>query len=127
VPFEPDGDLRGDWDSARLTQALTNLVGNAVHHGVASLPITVKATGTLDAVVVRVHNSGRPIPPADFERIFQAMGQGTGEESRDPRHFGLGLYIVDMIVKEHGGSVAVQSSADEGTTFTVTLPRKAPD
>jgi signal transduction histidine kinase len=120
-----EGDLRGDWDADRLTQAVTNLMANAVEHGAADSPVRVAAHAQGNEVVLSVHNYGPAIPASDFDRIFDAMSQGQNEGARDRRHLGLGLYIVDKIVKAHGGSVGVSSSPEAGTVFTVVLPRAA--
>jgi signal transduction histidine kinase len=63
------------------------------------------------------------IPSEQLGRIFDAMTQATSGGARDRRHLGLGLYIADKIVKAHGGSIDVRSSEEDGTTFTVHLPR----
>ena len=121
------GDLTGEWDANRLNQALTNLVSNAVHHGSEGTPILIAAQGAPDNVVISVHNQGPPISPSDIGRLFEAMGTPKDNGQRDRRHLGLGLYIVDRIVKAHGGSVDVTSSEADGTTFTMRLPRRAAD
>jgi len=122
---ETGGDLAGAWDVDRLTQALTNLVGNAVQHGPAGKPIRVSARGLADEVTFSVHNEGSPIPAEQQAAIFQA-GQrgGTRPAASDRRHQGLGLYIVERIVAAHGGAVSLRSTSAEGTTFTIRLPRK---
>lgn len=126
VQVETDGDLSGLWDADRLTQALTNLVGNAVQHGAPRKPIRVTAHGVADQVMLSVHNEGSPIPPEQLAAIFQEGHRvGGPTAATDRRHQGLGLYIVERIVASHGGSVSVRSSAEEGTTFTIRLPRKA--
>jgi signal transduction histidine kinase len=125
VQVETSGDLSGAWDADRLTQALTNLVGNAVQHGAPGKPIRVSAHGRLEEVILSVHNEGPPIPAEQQAAIFQE-GQRVGARSAaaDRRHQGLGLYIVERIVAAHGGTVSLQSTAAEGTTFTIRLPRK---
>jgi signal transduction histidine kinase len=123
VAIETSGDLRGRWDANRLAQMLTNLVGNAVEHGAADAPITVAARGAEREVVLSVHSNGPAIPKNEMRQIFDAMKHGTQNVARDRRHLGLGLYIVDKIVAAHGGSVDVRSSKEQGTTFTVHLPR----
>jgi len=128
VQVETRGDLSGVWDADRLTQALTNLVGNAVQHGAPGKGIRVSARGRLDEVMLSVHNQGPPIPAERQAAIFQE-GQrvGTRPASADRRHQGLGLYIVERIVAAHGGAVSLHSTAAEGTTFTIRLPRKPSD
>lgn len=65
--FESSGDLLGEWDSDRLAQLVSNLVGNAIQHGEGS-PVTLTALEVGDQAVVSVHNSGSPIarPAGDF-------------------------------------------------------------
>ena len=125
VQVETGGDLSGAWDADRLAQALTNLVGNAVQHGTPGRPIRVSARGVADEVTLSVHNEGPPIPAEQQAAIFQE-GQRVAERALagDRRHQGLGLYIVERIVAAHGGGVSVRSSAVEGTTFTIRLPRR---
>lgn len=122
--IETSGDLMGQWDRARLTQALTNLVANAVQHGSDSSAIVVTARGMENEVVLSVQNHGPVIPREEWGQIFQAMKQGGDENARDGDHLGLGLYIVERIVTAHGGSIAVTSSNKEGTIFTIRLPRR---
>ena len=122
IEIDLAGDLAGSWDAARLTQALTNLVGNAVQHGDATAPISVSARGNEREVVIAVHNEGAPIPADKMGRIFDGITRG-GNAGRDRRHLGLGLFIVDRIVEGHGGTIDIQSTPELGTTFTVRLPR----
>jgi signal transduction histidine kinase len=125
VQVETGGDLSGQWDADRLTQALTNLVANAVQHGTRGKPIQVSAHGVGNEVTFSVHNEGPPIPVQQQEAIFQEGHRAGGQtDATDRRHQGLGLYIVERIVTSHGGNVSVRSSAQEGTTFTIRLPRK---
>jgi signal transduction histidine kinase len=124
VQVETSGDLSGAWDADRFTQALTNLVGNAVQHGAPGHPIRVSARGAAGEVTIAVHNEGPPIPAGEQAAIFQAGLRAGAPTTGDRRHQGLGLYIVDRIVAAHGGSVSVQSSAADGTTFTIRLARR---
>ena len=124
LQIETDGNLRGRWDCQRLTQALTNLVSNAVQHGSDRSPINIAVRGTPDEVVIAVQNDG-VIPEEQLGRIFGAMSRGVPESTQDRGHLGLGLYIVDKIVTAHSGSIDVRSSKEQGTTFTIHLPRQA--
>jgi signal transduction histidine kinase len=116
------GDLRGEWDPDRLTQVVSNLVGNAIQHGDGT-PITLTAHGDGDFVKLAVHNAGPPIPPDVLPFVFEPLARGAGEAAG--HSIGLGLFIARAIVLAHGGDIQVTSSADAGTRFTARLP-KAP-
>jgi two-component system sensor histidine kinase/response regulator len=116
-----EGDLRGDWDSGRLSQVLSNLVGNAVRHGNVTMSITVRLVASDPDVQISVHNGGH-IPEDLIPRLFQPFQSGVGRRTR-AEGLGLGLYIVQQIVIAHGGDVQVSSSPAEGTTFRIRLPR----
>ena len=122
---DASGDLRGEWDAARISQMLSNLLGNAVQHGSESSPIRVTVQGSAHDVELRVHNDGPAIPTSDLHGLFNPLKRlKSGEPpSRHPRNLGLGLYIAEQIVSAHGGTIDVSSSPAAGTTFTVHLPR----
>ncbi|HEY3821634.1 MAG TPA: sensor histidine kinase [Polyangiaceae bacterium] len=120
--FTAAGDLRGQWDSDRLAQVVSNLVGNALQHGDVSQPIDVVARGDRDEVVLEVHNRGPTIPGALLNKIFEPMvrrREGSGRSTG----LGLGLYIAKEIVLAHGGTLDARSTEAEGTTFMARLPR----
>jgi signal transduction histidine kinase len=123
-PIELDvrGDARGEWDPARMSQTVSNLVGNALTHGERGAPVHVSVHGDEREVDLEVHNSGPPIPSDLLPVLFQPFRRGMLEDGTS-WSLGLGLYIVDQIVAAHGGTVSVRSTAQEGTTFTVHLPR----
>jgi len=125
--LETTGNLKGQWDCARISQVLANLLGNAVQHGVAKSIIKVTLRGEPDEVVLRVHNRGQAIPPADLPGLFSPFKRLTGDQApaNAASSLGLGLYIAEQIVTAHGGTIGVESSDVEGTTFTVHLPRVA--
>lgn len=114
IAFSTRGDLRGQWDRGRLEQVVSNLMGNAVHHGNGR--IAVEAVGENDAIVLRVHNLGPPIPPDDLPTLFEPFRRSENGRS-SAGGLGLGLYIVKEIIRAHGGTVQVTSSEPEGTTF----------
>jgi signal transduction histidine kinase len=121
------GETHGYWDCERLMQAMTNVLSNAVQHGTPRVPIEVGLDGSAGTLTISVCNEGPVIPADRIERIFDGMkALDVPQADRDRRHLGLGLYIVDRIVRAHGGSITVQSSIDRGTTITVALPRGAP-
>ncbi|MEX2154261.1 MAG: sensor histidine kinase [Gemmatimonadaceae bacterium] len=124
VNVQTDGDTTGTWDCERLTQAVMNLVGNAVHHGTPGAPIDIIVAGHRDEVTISVRNQGQPIPANQMGRIFEAMKELDSPSGKDRSHLGLGLYIVDKIVRAHGGSVHVESGQGV-TVFRVQVPRDA--
>ena len=119
------GDLTGVWDRDRMYQVLANLVGNAVQHGEPRSPIELRIDGGDDGVVIEVANRGEPIPPALLPFIFDAFRKSRTVHPSRNHGLGLGLFIAQQIVRSHGGSIAVTSSASDGTTFRVHLPRVA--
>jgi PAS domain S-box-containing protein len=122
IHVETRGDGRGEFDEDRLAQLITNLVGNALQHSPAGTPVRVSSRAEDSGLTLSVHNAGEPIPPGLLPVIFEpyrrgavaALGRGS---------IGLGLYISRQIVLGHGGRIDVRSSEEEGTTFTVWLPR----
>jgi signal transduction histidine kinase len=120
--------LTGRWDAARVGQMLANLLANAAQHGAPGEPVIVVVDGDKDAVRVQVSNAGPPIPAEARENLFSPLRQkplAEGERRAGSSGLGLGLYITNEIALAHGGTVEV-TSGDEGTTFTVRLPRTPP-
>jgi signal transduction histidine kinase len=122
-------EQRGRWDAARLSQALTNVIGNAVQHGARGTTVSVRVTGTAHEVAIAVHNRGAVISREQMDGIFNPM-----QTRKLPRatamgptgSLGLGLYIAEQIVRAHEGEIVVESTPEGGTTFTIRLPRGAP-
>jgi phosphoserine phosphatase RsbU/P len=108
-------------DGNRLAQLVGNLVSNAMTYGDPAAPVSVTSSVAASSFSIAVHNAGTPIPPEAQARIFQPMTRGT--DTNAGRSVGLGLFIVQEIVRAHGGSVKVTSTAEEGTTFVSTMPR----
>lgn len=119
-------DLNGRWDADRIEQLVANLLRNALEHGDPATPVEMAARAEGDDVVLTVHNEGSAIPLERQLVIYQPFNHPRGgEKKRDlsPYSLGLGLYIVKQIAEAHNGAVAVDSSAESGTTFTVRLPK----
>ena len=96
-----------------------NLLSNALKYGNrAPVEVAVASDGVTATLVVRDHGLG--IPPESRARVFERF-----ERAASSRHYGglgLGLYIVRQIVEAHGGTIALDSEVNVGSTFTVELP-----
>jgi len=122
VTIEVDGDLWGEWDRDRAIQAIGNLVSNALKYG--RDPVVVSATGAADEVLVAVTNHGETIPQDLVSKLFDPFQRGELGAGRRAG-VGLGLFIVKEIMRAHGGTVALESAEEGGTTFTLRWPRNA--
>jgi PAS domain S-box-containing protein len=128
LTIEQQGEAEGFWDPARIAQVIENLVSNAFKYGAPDRPVVVRTLGGERWIRLEVHNRGPPIDPALLPHIFEPLRQGRerAPSGAGASGVGLGLYIVDHIVRAHGGTIDVHSSAAEGTTFIVRLPREPP-
>jgi two-component system, sensor histidine kinase and response regulator len=117
-----EGDCEGEWDSERISQVASNLIGNALKHGDANGPVEVHLDGSVrDRVTFTVKNAGT-IPAQVVDHLFDPFSGGGRQPGRS-EGLGLGLYIVSQIVQAHDGSVDVESGQDGTTSFRVRLPR----
>jgi len=146
LAFEMVEDPRGapailQGDRARLRQVVSNLVGNAVKHTTHGLihvqwgvdhqdtPQVSQEQGVLSEDICRISvavtDTGKGIPEAQLENIFRAFEQVGSGESQDDRmceSIGLGLAVVGRVVHNMGGQLRVDSTVDQGSKFTITLP-----
>jgi PAS domain S-box-containing protein len=109
----------GAWDRLRLEQVVSNLMSNAMKYG-AGRPIVIRVTRSHGYARLEVRDHGIGIAPQDHDRIFQRF-----ERANSGAHyggFGLGLWISREVVLALGGSIEVESTPGEGSTFFVTLP-----
>jgi len=113
----------GMWDPDRLAQVVSNLVDNATTHGCVEGPVLVKLADEDRTVTLEVHNAGRPVPSDLMPLLFDPFRRGASRDAARGEGLGLGLFIANQIVLAHGGSIDVRSSVQEGTSFTVRLPR----
>ncbi|KVT76234.1 histidine kinase [Burkholderia territorii] len=115
------GDLAGRWDAGRTCQLIVNLLTNAVRYGKGR--IVLDATGHAGYISVAVFNEGNPIPREALPTLFDPLTRGQlSNESGVASGVGLGLYICRCIANAHQGTISVVSG-EEGTTFTVLMPR----
>ena len=110
-------------DPLRLSQLLSNLVGNAITHGLSTAPVTVLAFAEGSEIVISVTNQGAPIPASLMPLLFQPFTRSEGGARGDG--LGLGLYIASQIAAAHEGCLSVTSTAVSGTCFVARFPAQA--
>jgi PAS domain S-box-containing protein len=106
-------------DAQRVGQILGNLVGNALKFTTRGGTITISAEAAERAVLWRVSDTGKGIPADQLPHLFDRFWQSR---RGDRRGLGLGLSIVDGLVKAHGGRIDVASETGKGTTVGFTIP-----
>lgn len=106
-------------DFGRISQLVSNLLSNAVHHGAPGGPIRIN--GYIDGknMILSFSNAGTPIPEEQMELLFKPFTRAEGNKKNEG--LGLGLYICSQIAESHGGQLEVRSD-DISTVFTVKLP-----
>ena len=107
-------------DVGRVQQLVSNLLANALTHGAQERPVVFTASASHNELVLTVRNEGEPIPPDSLDQVMSPFWRRSTSASREG--LGLGLYICAQIVRAHQGRIAVTSTREEGTTFTVHLP-----
>jgi len=112
-------------DTGWLEQALTNLLSNAVKYAPDAPDIEVKVRRDGPQVVISVRDHGIGIDEDDLSRIGQRFFRAR--TSTGTTGTGIGLNLTKTLVEMHGGSVSVESSKGEGSTFTIRLPIAGPD
>lgn len=109
-------------DPDRITQVLTNIIGNALTATPAGGSVTVRARARGQSAEVVVTDTGAGLAAADLERIFERFYRVPGQPRRSSGS-GIGLTIARNIARAHGGDVTAASAGPgQGATFTVTLP-----
>jgi signal transduction histidine kinase len=114
-----NGLPRARFDRARIHQALSNLIGNALKFTPPGGRVTVGVDQEDEWIRLYVADTGEGIPADQLPRIFQPFWQA---QIADRRGLGIGLTIARGIVEGHGGRIWVESEPGEGSTFYFTLP-----
>ncbi len=116
------GNVDGWFDHRKLERAFFNLLLNACESaGGRPAKVAIEISGIHSGVEIRVVDNGRGIPDSIRESLFEPF-VSYGKENGT----GLGLTVVQKIVQDHGGDVAVAQTSPEGTVFRITLPRPTP-
>ncbi|WNG35737.1 PAS domain S-box protein [Archangium violaceum] len=117
--------LQGNWDADALRRLIENLCSNAIKYGDPTGRVTVTLREDGNQVELAVHNWGRTISPQEQEGLFQYFARTKSAEVSGKKGWGIGLTLVRGVAEAHGGSVHVESTQENGTTFWVRLPKDA--
>jgi signal transduction histidine kinase len=130
VSEEKEVGVRGDFlepcevsvDPNRLRQVFANLLDNAIKYTPEGGRVTITTRNEPGRVVVAFRDTGIGIPPGEQDKIWARLYRG--DKSRSQRGLGLGLSLVKAVVEAHDGRVTVTSAVEEGSEFTVILPKE---
>jgi signal transduction histidine kinase len=107
-------------DVVRMRQAFANLLDNALKYTSDGGRVEIETRKNANEILVTFRDNGIGIPHEEQNKIWERLYRG--DKSRSQRGLGLGLSFVKAIVEAHGGTVAVESGTDAGSTFTIRLP-----
>ena len=111
-------------DTQMIQRMLSNLLDNAIKYTPPGGSVSVSVSENDGQVVVSVKDTGIGIPPRDLPHVFERFYRG--DESRSQTGIGLGLSLARAIARGHGGDITTTSNPNQGSTFTVTLPKSLP-
>ncbi len=109
-------------DREALGRAVWNLLDNAVKYSPESTTVFVEVLKEDGNLAIRVRDEGPGIPLGEQKQIFRKFARGSQAKVGRAKGTGIGLAMVQHIVKEHGGEIRLQSELDRGSTFTILLP-----
>ncbi len=109
-------------DENALTQVFVNLVSNAIKFTTPGGEVKISAQGDSHHVYTAVSDNGIGIPSADVPLLFTRFFRGSNAVESEIPGTGVGLYIVQSIVEQHGGEIKVHSEVGKGSQFEVLLP-----
>ncbi|HEX7366175.1 MAG TPA: PAS domain S-box protein [Pelobium sp.] len=110
-------------DETHIIQVLNNLLSNAIKYGPESSRIEVNIANVSEFVKVSVRDYGVGMSAEDKKKVFERFFRGSDIQKRFPG-MGIGLYVCDQIIKNHNGTLWVESEKGKGATFSFTLPKK---
>jgi PAS domain S-box-containing protein len=121
LSLDLDPTIKGEWDPSKLEQVIVNLLTNSIKYGQGK-PIRIQAASTNGMAHLTVQDFGIGIDDGAQKKIFDLFERAPSAKKYGG--MGLGLFVVNNIVKKHGGTIRVESKLDQGTTFILELPKK---
>lgn len=124
IHISGDLSIEGRWDKLRIEQVLLNLISNAIKYGNGK-PIHLHLKKTESNLQLSITDQGIGIEEKDQNRVFDKFVRAV-PKNHSPG-LGLGLYLVQNIVKAHNGALTLESQPGKGSTFTMILPLQCQD
>jgi len=135
---ESPGELVVSGAPTALRRALTALVDNAIAHSERDMVVRVlvqadagngsgdgsRSAGPEGLVRMSVHDEGEGLDPADATTLRQRFARGASSSTSSGRRFGLGLALVDEVVRAHHGTLEITGARGKGSSFTMVIPRR---
>ena len=122
VHVHVDENLQANIDPLLIRSAVTELLENAMWYSDKGAPITLMAKQAGNKLHITVADKGMGVRKREHDRIFQKFTRGTSAARYRPNGSGLGLYVVQLIMKMAGGSVVLKSKLNQGSEFTLRIP-----
>ena len=119
---EIQGGIWSEFDEEAIAIVISNLLENALKYGGANPRVDVRLTEDSGRAQLDISDNGQGIAPNDIPRVFERFWRAGDEMTRTTQGTGLGLFLVQQIVNNHGGEVTVAQTGPDGTTFRVILP-----
>ena len=109
-------------DKGRLAQVFLNLISNAIKYAPDAPLIDIEVSASAETATIAVRDHGIGIPKEQCEKIFERFYRVGDPSHRMVPGLGMGLCIAMEIIRQHGGTITVDSEVGKGSTFTVMLP-----
>lgn len=106
-----------------INEMISNLLLNAVKYTPEGKSVHLEAKSRDDTVHIEISDTGIGIPENELDNVFEEFFRASNARKREKDGTGLGLSIVRQIIDRHGGEISVRSMENQGTTFTVILPK----
>jgi signal transduction histidine kinase len=119
----PEYRCIGAFDVGRISQAIEQVISNAIAYSPAGSPVIVRLERSPGAAIVSVTDQGIGIPGGEHERIFEPFFRATNAGSRSG--MGMGLFVAQQILARHDGRIWFESTEGQGSTFSIALPISA--
>lgn len=122
IYFEPCKAIKIRADLEKISSVVSNLISNAIKYSPIGSPITVSCEVCEPQVKISVADQGIGIPEEDKSKLFDRFYRVNHKTTQHISGFGIGLYLCAEIVKHHQGEIWVESTMDQGSVFSFTLP-----